>query len=228
MKMNNTISIKNLTKRFKMSNATVTALDVVSLELPKGKMIALCGPSGCGKSTLLNMLGSLDHPTSGSIELDGISITGLNGKQEVEYRRNKVGFIFQSYNLVPYLKAVENVALPMEFTQASLAEQKARAEKLLSSVGIDSDRQQHRPSKLSGGQQQRVAIARALANEPSLLLADEPTANLDETSGEQVLQLLVDLAKSGQTVIVATHNADVAALADVIVNMQNGKVVEVK
>lgn len=221
------ILIKNLTKRFKMGATSVTALDNVNLELLKGQMIALRGPSGCGKSTLLNMLGSLDRPSRGSIELDGINVAELQGKEEVEYRRSKVGFIFQSYNLVPYLKAIENVMLPMEFGSASASERRSRAQELLIRVGIDIDRQQHRPAKLSGGQQQRVAIARALANAPSLLLADEPTANLDSTSGEQVLRMLVELASNGQTVIVATHDSDVALLANIIVDLQDGRIIKV-
>lgn len=224
---NDCILIKNLTKQFRMGTTSVMALNDVNLELPKGRMIALRGPSGCGKSTLLNMLGSLDHPTNGSIELDGVNVAALKGKEEVEYRRSKVGFIFQSYNLVPYLKAIENVMLPMEFTDLSAHEREQRARELLLRVGIENDRQHHRPSRLSGGQQQRVAIARALANSPSLLLADEPTANLDSSSGEQVLNLLVELASSGQTVIVTTHDSDIASLANTIVDLQDGKVIKI-
>lgn len=223
----NKIMIKSLSKQFKVGATQVHALHNVTLELDKGQMIALRGPSGCGKSTLLNMLGSLDHPTGGVIELDGINVATLSGKDEVEYRRSKVGFIFQSYNLVPYLKAIENVMLPMEFTSLSAHQREQRARELLLRVGIENDRQQHRPSRLSGGQQQRVAIARALANSPSLLLADEPTANLDSSSGEQVLNLLVELASSGQTVIVATHDSDIASLANTIVDIQDGKVTNV-
>lgn len=223
----NKIMIKSLSKQFKVGATQVHALHNVTLELDKGQMIALRGPSGCGKSTLLNMLGSLDHPTGGVIESDGINVAKLSGKDEVEYRRSKVGFIFQSYNLVPYLKAIENVMLPMEFTSLSAHQREQRARELLLRVGIENDRQQHRPSRLSGGQQQRVAIARALANSPSLLLADEPTANLDSSSGEQVLNLLVELASSGQTVIVATHDSDIASLANTIVDIQDGKVTKV-
>ncbi len=223
----NKILIKSLSKQFKMGATKVYALKNVTLELEKGQMIALRGPSGCGKSTLLNILGSLDHPTDGVIELDGINVAALSGKDEVEYRRSKVGFIFQSYNLVPYLKAIENVMLPMEFTSLSAHEREKRANELLLRVGIENDRQHHRPSRLSGGQQQRVAIARALANSPSLLLADEPTANLDSSSGEQVLNLLVELASSGQTVIVATHDSDIASLANTIVDIQDGKVTKI-
>lgn len=222
---NNNIVIRNLTKKFKMGANIVTALDNLNLELPLGQMIALRGPSGCGKSTLLNMLGSFDHPTGGSIELNGINVAELSGMDEVGYRRTKIGFIFQAYNLVPYLKAIENVMLPMEFTSIPKDERKKRARELLLRVGIEDNRQQHKPSRLSGGQQQRVAIARAIANSPSLLLADEPTANLDSTSSEQVLQLLTELAASGQTVIIATHDADVASRASTIINMHDGKIV---
>lgn len=221
------IKIKNLTKQFKMGSDTVEALNNVSLELNGGQMIALRGPSGCGKSTLLNLLGVLDYPTNGQIEIDGIDVATLKGKAETNYRCKKVGFIFQSFNLVPYLNALENVMLPMEFTALSLPERKKRAADLLSRMGIAPDRQQHRPSRLSGGQQQRVAIARALANSPSLLLADEPTANLDSSSGKQVLNLLVELASSGQTVIVATHDSDIASLASTIVDLQDGKVTKI-
>lgn len=223
----NMILVKSLTKQFKVGATLVRALDNVNLELEKGQMIALRGPSGCGKSTLLNMLGSLDHPTSGVIEFNGINVAALSGKDEVEYRRSMVGFIFQSFNLVPYLKAIENVMLPMEFTSLSLHQRENRGNELLLRVGIEEDRQHHRPSRLSGGQQQRVAVARALANSPKLLLADEPTANLDSSTGEQILNLLVELASSGQTVIVATHDSDIASLANTIIDLQDGKVIKV-
>jgi putative ABC transport system ATP-binding protein len=219
------IRIEELGRHFLSGPKPVVALNHVSLELPRGQMIALRGPSGCGKSTLLNLLGSLDRPTEGKITVDGIDVARLQGHAEVEYRRSKVGFIFQSFNLVPYLTAVENVTLPMEFTSRSAREREERARQLLKQVGIDHDRQAHRPSRLSGGQQQRVAIARALANAPSLLLADEPTANLDSSTGSQILELLVELAANGQTVVVATHDPGVAARANMIVEMQDGRVV---
>lgn len=221
------VRVEGLSRHFTSGSEDVVALDNVNLKLPRGQMIALRGPSGCGKSTLLNLLGSLDHATEGEIEVNGIDVTELRGREEVEYRRSKVGFIFQSFNLIPYLRAVENVMLPMEFTSLSARKRKRRARQLLKQVGIGQDRQMHRPSRLSGGQQQRVAIARALANEPGLLLADEPTANLDAESGNQVLQLLVELAANGKTVVVATHNSSVAEIAHMVVDMQGGKVVSV-
>jgi putative ABC transport system ATP-binding protein len=175
-------------KHFKSGPTMVRAVDGVSFELPRGKMVALRGPSGCGKSTLLNLLGALDRPDSGSLVVDGLDVGKLRGGSEVAYRRTKVGFVFQMFNLMPHLTAIENVTLPMELMGGTnAAERRRRAEELLALVGLAPDRFSRRPTRLSGGEQQRVAIARALANDPTLIVADEPTANLDSTTGQQVI-----------------------------------------
>jgi ABC-type lipoprotein export system ATPase subunit len=201
----------------------VRAVDEVSFSLPRGKMIALKGPSGCGKSTLLNLLGALDRATAGKLEIDGIDITKLSGKDEAAYRRHKVGFVFQSFNLLPQMTALENVMLPMEFAGLTRAQQAERAHQLLRQVGLSDDRHNHRPAKLSGGQQQRVAVARAIANNPPIVLADEPTANLDGKTGRMIVELLHGLCRDGRTVIVATHDAAIADQADLILEMEDGQ-----
>lgn len=220
------VVVENLVKHFKTGPVTVRAVDDVSFRLPRGKMIALRGPSGCGKTTLLNLMGALDRPTAGHITVDGVNVGELVGRDEVTYRRHKVGFVFQIYNLVPQLSAAENVMLPMEFTGIPRREQRLRARALLKRVGIDYDRHDHRPSKLSGGEQQRVAIARAVVNEPAVVLADEPTGNLDSKTGRRIVDLLHGLSQEGRTVVVATHDSSIAARADVILEMSDGRVVE--
>ena len=217
---------EGLTKHFKSGPVTVKAVDGVSFRLPRGRIVALRGPSGCGKSTLLNLLGALDRPDSGQLNVDGVDVSGLSGGGEVEYRRRKVGFVFQQFNLVPQLSAIENVTLPMEFlgnrtNGASLT----RARELLERVGLTRDRHDRRPAKLSGGEQQRVAIARALANDPPIVLADEPTANLDSGTGRLIVELLRTLRTENRTVIIATHDDAIAAKADLILEMRDGRLV---
>ncbi|MCX5999413.1 MAG: ABC transporter ATP-binding protein [Chloroflexi bacterium] len=199
------------------------AVDGISFKLPRGKLVAIRGASGSGKTTLLNLIGALDRPTAGSIIVDGVSISGLHGSQEARYRREKVGFIFQAYNLVPNLRALENVMLPMEFLGVKKSERIARAQQLLERVKIGKGQESRRPTKLSGGEQQRVAIARALANNPPIILADEPTGNLDSKTGQRIVELLHSLTQEGKTVIVATHSAAVAARAHVVLEMDDGK-----
>ncbi len=218
---------ENLVKHFTSGPVVVKAVDGVTLTLPRGKMIALRGPSGCGKSTLLNLIGALDKPTSGQIAVDGVQLGSLSGRAEAAYRRTKAGFVFQSFNLIPQLSAVENVMLPMEFTDRPKTEREERARTLLKQVGIDDDRQNHCPNKLSGGQQQRVAIARAVANDPPVVLADEPTANLDSKTGRRIVDLLRQLSRDGRTVVVATHDIAIASHADVVVEMSDGQVVSI-
>jgi putative ABC transport system ATP-binding protein len=218
--------LEDVVKHFKSGSDTVRAVDGVSVAIPRGKLIALKGPSGCGKSTLLNLLGALDRPDSGSITVDGADITGLSGADEVAYRRDKVGFVFQMFNLMPYLSAIENVTLPMELRgKLNVQGRRTLAESLLERVNLASDRHRRRPTRLSGGEQQRVAIARALANDPPLILADEPTANLDSTTGEQIVRLLRSLASGDRTVLIATHDNTIARQADLVITMRDGKLV---
>ncbi len=218
------VVVERLVKHFESGPIIVPAVDDVSFKLPRGKMIAIRGASGSGKTTLLNLIGALDRATDGSIVVDGIEVSEMRGRSEAEYRLRKVGFVFQSYYLVPNLTALENVMLPMDLLGMKRNGQAVKARKLLERVGIDASRQARRPTRLSGGEQQRVAIARALANDPPIILADEPTGNLDSKTGERIVELLYNLAQEGRTVIVATHSAAIAALADVILEMKDGKV----
>jgi putative ABC transport system ATP-binding protein len=219
-----TAVVENVVKHFNSGGATVRAVDGVTFDLPHGKLIALRGPSGCGKSTLLNLLGALDRPDSGRITVKGEDIGDIRGGREVAYRRMSVGFVFQTFNLLPNLSALENVTLPMELAgQAGAAERQRKGAALLERVGISSDKHGRRPSRLSGGEQQRVAIARALANDPALVLADEPTANLDSTTGAAIIALLRGLAEGDRTVVIATHDNAVAQQADTVISMRDGK-----
>jgi ABC-type lipoprotein export system ATPase subunit len=218
------IDAQNLSRYYRSADTTVKALDGVSLSFPRGRMIAVKGSSGSGKTTLLNLIGAFDKPSSGSIIVDGIDVVQMKGEEEVEYRLKKVGFVFQSYYLIPNMTALENVMLPMELSGMNTKEQATKARKLLERVGIDRIRQNRRPSRLSGGEQQRVAIARALANNPPIILADEPTGNLDSTTGMNILELLCSLSHEGKTVIVATHSPEVAARADITIELLDGRI----
>jgi putative ABC transport system ATP-binding protein len=219
------IVVDGLVKQFTTPEfTTVTAVDDVSFGLPRGKMIAIRGPSGCGKTTLLNLIGALDKPTAGSIVVDGINVSEINGRDEVMYRLRKVGFVFQYYYLVPNLTALENVMLPMDLLGVDRKDREARARQLLERVGIDASHQACRPARLSGDEQQRVAIARALTNAPAVILADEPTGNLDSRTGMSIVELLYGLTQEGETVIIATHEADIAAKSDIVLEMKDGKV----
>ncbi len=221
------IVVDGLVKQFITSEfTTVAAVNGVSFSLPREKMIAIKGPSGCGKTTLLNLLGALDKPTAGSIVVDGIKVSELDGVNESEYRLRKVGFVFQYYYLIPSLTALENVMLPMDLRGMKRNGQEAGARRLLERVGIDASHQARRPTRLSGGEQQRVAIARALANGPAVILADEPTGNLDSKTSTRIVELLYSLTtQEGRTIIVATHDADIAARADMVLEMKDGKLV---
>jgi putative ABC transport system ATP-binding protein len=221
------IVVDGLVKQFITSEfTTVTAVSGVSFKLPREKMIAIKGPSGCGKTTLLNLIGALDKPTSGSIVVDGIKVSEINGRDEAEYRLRKVGFVFQYYYLIPNLTALENVMLPMDLRGMKRNGQEAGARRLLERVGLDASHQDRRPTRLSGGEQQRVAIARALANGPAVILADEPTGNLDSKTSTRIVELLYSLTtKEGRTIIVATHDADIAARADMVLEMKDGKLI---
>lgn len=218
------IKTENLKKTFKSGSSEVRAVDDLNFEVATGQLVAIIGKSGSGKSTLLALLGALDVPTSGTIEIDGQKVTGLGGKALLMYRRSSVGFVFQNYNLVPNLSALDNVMLPMEFAGMSAGERHKRAEHLLQEVGISGDILRRRPGKLSGGEQQRVAIARALANKPKLVLADEPTGNLDTQTGQKIVELLHALSRSEKTTIITvTHDQAIASHADKVFRLHDGK-----
>jgi len=218
------VEVTNLSKRYE-GRRTVHALRDVSFRVEKGEMIATMGPSGSGKSTLLNIIGGLDRPSEGSVIIDGRDTTGLNDDDLTRLRREKIGFIFQFFNLLPTLTAQENVALPLYLTGAGGKEARARALEMLERAGLG-DRTEHLPDELSGGEQQRVAMARALILSPPLILADEPTGNLDSKNGQEVLALFKRLqSRFGATVIMVTHDAKAAAFCDRILNMQDGQLV---
>lgn len=220
------VKVNGLVKQFTSGSDIVPAVDGVSFELPRGKMIAIIGPSGCGKTTLLNMLGILDKPTSGDIEVDGADVSKIHGRNEAKYRLKKVGFVFQSYYLIPSMTALENVMLPMELVGTKRSDREIKARRLLEKVGIDDGHQARRPSRLSGGEQQRVAIARALANDPSIILGDEPTGNLDSKTGRRIIELLYNITREGRTVIVVTHSSQIAARADMVLEMEDGRLID--
>lgn len=217
--------VKNLTKKFSSVNADVMALDNVNLTVNTGEFASIIGKSGSGKSTLLSMLGALDTPTSGTIEVDGIDIAKLSASKQTGYRAKKIGFVFQHYNLIPNLTALENVMLALEFGGMPSKKRKARAEQLLNDVGLESEEQLRKPYRLSGGQQQRVSIARALANRPAIVLADEPTGNLDSETGKKIFDLLHRLSRSEKTTIIAvTHDMDIAGKTDRTFKLKDGKI----
>jgi putative ABC transport system ATP-binding protein len=216
------ISIAHLTMRLKAGGQAVTILDDVSLDIPTKQMVAIVGPSGSGKSTLLGLIAGLDKPTSGSIILDGVDITGLPEREMTRYRRQKIGYIFQSFHLIPTLTAQENVAVPLELNGDPAA--RGRAEELLAAVGLR-DRSGHYPVQLSGGEQQRVAVARAFACRPPILLADEPTGNLDSATGRQVIDLLLGLNRDhGSSLVLVTHDTALASHAERIVSLRDGRI----
>ena len=219
-----TISARKLCKTFKMGDQKVEAVNQVDLDIKDGSFTVIMGPSGSGKSTLLYLLGGLEVATSGSVEVDGMFLEKMDEKALALYRKEKVGFIFQAFHLIPTMIALENVAFPMRFTGVSGWRRKERAKVLLKRVGL-SDRAHHLPTQLSGGQQQRVAIARALANDPALILADEPTGNLDRRIGAEIIDLLVELNRQKHTIIIVTHNPALTSVASAVVYMLDGRVV---
>ena len=217
------IHVENITRTYDMHGSEVRALDGVSLDVAQGEFVAITGPSGSGKSTLLNVLGCLDKPDSGSYVLDGQEVSRLDDEAISTVRNRKIGFIFQSFHLLPRLTVLENVLLPLRFTREPKPDVTARAKELLARVGL-ADRMDHRPTQLSGGQMQRAAIARSLILSPALLLADEPTGNLDSKSAADVLRLLDELHDQGQTIMLVTHDNDIAAHAPRHVRLRDGKV----
>lgn len=218
------ISIKNMYKVYEMGGEKVHALDGVDLTIDEKEFVAIVGPSGSGKSTLMNMIGCLDVPTSGTYLLDEEDISGFSDRRLAKVRNEKIGFIFQQFNLLGKMTAFENVERPAKYTNIKRSERQKRVKDALELVGL-SDRMGHRPSELSGGQQQRVAVARALVNRPPVLLADEPTGNLDSKSGVEIMNMFRKLHKSGNTVIVITHDADVAAMADRVLQIYDGQII---
>ena len=220
------VSATNLTKVYGSGETAVTALDHVSLQVNPGEFVAVMGPSGCGKSTLLHLLGGLDRPTDGYVVIDGHNLTDLSDAKLTELRRRKIGFIFQFFNLIPVLNAVENAALPVTLDGVPAVQAKASAVEWLDKVGLV-DRQMHRPDQLSGGQQQRVAIARALVAGPALVLADEPTGNLDTRASDEIAALLRQVANEwGRAVVMVTHDPRIAAYADRILFLKDGAIAD--
>lgn len=219
------IEIENLRKIFRSDTVQTVALNNVSLSICDGEFAAIMGPSGCGKSTLLNILGLLDNPTSGSYRLDGKEVGNLKESGRTEYRKGRIGFIFQSFNLIDTMTVRENVMLPLNNLPLSREEKNKRVVEALDRMGI-SHRAGHYPSQLSGGQQQRAAIARAIVGRPGLILADEPTGNLDSKNGAEVMQLLSELHKEGATIVMVTHSHRDAAVADRVINLYDGQIVD--
>ncbi|HOU42766.1 MAG TPA: ABC transporter ATP-binding protein [Anaerolineaceae bacterium] len=226
MTVDHVIEGKQITKTYQMGTVEVHALAGVDLQIARGEVVAIMGPSGSGKSTLMNILGCLDHPTSGDYILDGELVSRLRDDQLADIRNRKVGFVFQSFNLLSRTTALSNVELPLRYAGVPVKERIARASRALDAVGL-SDRIRHRPTELSGGQQQRVAIARALVNNPAILMADEPTGNLDSKSGKEIMDLLLSLNRDlGTTLIIVTHDMGIGQQAQRIIRLSDGLIVE--
>ncbi|MDE5844950.1 MAG: ABC transporter ATP-binding protein [Muribaculaceae bacterium] len=219
------LQIKNLKKVFSTDSVKTVALNDVSFNIADGSFVAIMGPSGCGKSTLLNIIGLLDNPTEGEYLLDGVEVGNLKESKRTDYRRGRIGFIFQSFNLIEEMNIRDNIMLPLNNLPLSKAEKKQRVDEAMNRMGI-AHRANHFPSQLSGGQQQRAAIARAIVSRPGLILADEPTGNLDSKNGIEVMQLLSELHREGATIIMVTHSQRDAACADYVINLFDGSIVE--
>ncbi|CDE60674.1 putative uncharacterized protein [Parabacteroides sp. CAG:409] len=218
------IKVTELSKIFRTEEIETTALNGVSFEIKKGEFVAIMGPSGCGKSTLLNILGLLDNPSSGSYELMGQEVAQLKERDRTKFRKGNIGFVFQSFNLIDELNVFENVELPLKYLNMSASERKQRVTAMLKRMNI-SHRAQHFPQQLSGGQQQRVAIARAVISNPNLVLADEPTGNLDSKNGKEVMDLLTELNSEGTTIVMVTHSQKDASVAQRTINLFDGRIV---
>ncbi|HEX3628204.1 MAG TPA: ABC transporter ATP-binding protein [Verrucomicrobiae bacterium] len=215
------IRLQNISRRYQMGAETVHALRGVSLEIARGEYVAIMGPSGSGKSTLMNLLGCLDTPTEGSYELNGAYVSEMDDNELAEIRNREIGFVFQTFNLLPRATALRNVELPLIYAGVPSDERKKTALGALTQVGL-ADRVHHKPNELSGGQRQRVAIARALVNNPAILLADEPTGNLDSKTGDEIMRLFEDLSRKGNTIIVVTHEEDIAMRSRRIIRLRDG------
>ena len=217
------LQLRGITRDFKLGAQTVHVLKGIDLDISKNEYVALMGPSGSGKSTLMNLLGCLDTPTNGSYELNGTDVSSLNDNALAEIRNSEIGFVFQTFNLLPRSTALENVALPLVYAGLSKEERLARAAEVLEQVGL-ADRMDHRPNQLSGGQRQRVAIARALVNKPALILADEPTGNLDSKTSVEIMKLFDDIQAAGNTVVLVTHEEDIAQHAKRVIRLVDGNI----
>lgn len=217
------LRVKNLSKTYMQGKIPVHALNDVSFDVEKGEFLSIVGPSGSGKSTLLSMIGLLDKPTSGSVLIDGVDITTAREGDVPKLRREKIGFVFQHFNLIPTLTALENVDIAMRFARMPKSERKKRAVELLTHMGL-ADRMNHKPSELSGGEQQRTAVARALSNHPAIILADEPTGEVDTKTRDIIVKLLKDLSEDGHTILVVTHDMAVAQQTGRIINMRDGEI----
>jgi putative ABC transport system ATP-binding protein len=215
------IRFQNISRRYQMGAETIHALREVSLEIQRGEYVAIMGPSGSGKSTLMNLIGCLDTPTSGRYELNGVDVSQMNDNQLAEVRNREIGFVFQTFNLLPRSNALHNVELPLIYAGVTAVERRKIALQALSDVGL-ADRVHHKPNELSGGQRQRVSVARALVNQPSILLADEPTGNLDSKTGAEIMELFSQLAQKGHTLIIVTHEEDIARQARRIIRIRDG------
>ncbi|MDE6017308.1 MAG: ABC transporter ATP-binding protein [Muribaculaceae bacterium] len=219
------IQLENLTKTFRTDEVETLALRGISLDINKGDFVGIMGPSGCGKSTLLNILGLLDNPTEGRYILNGTDVTDLKEKDRTAFRKGRIGFVFQNFNLIDELNIEENVELPLKYLNMAAKERKERVKEALKRMNIE-HRAKHFPQQLSGGQQQRAAIARAVVTRPELILADEPTGNLDSVNGKEVMELLTDLNREGSTIVMVTHSQHDAAFTHRIINLFDGKIVE--
>ena len=219
--MNNVIDIKGITRNFQLGQETVKVLKGIDLIIEKGEYVAFMGPSGSGKSTLMNLLGCLDTPTSGSYILNGADVSTMTDDQLAEIRNKEIGFVFQTFNLLPRTTALDNVALPMIYAGKSKTERNERAAEVLKNVGL-ADRMDHKPNQLSGGQRQRVAVGRALVNKPSIILADEPTGNLDSKTSVEIMNLFDEIHAAGNTVILVTHEEDIAEHAHRVIRLKDG------
>jgi putative ABC transport system ATP-binding protein len=217
------VELRNVRKTYRMGEELIHALDDISVDIPAGDFMSIIGPSGSGKSTLMHILGCLDSPTSGTIQLDGVMIHNASSRQLAAIRNRKIGFVFQSFNLLPKLNVLQNVELPMVYSGMGGRERRERAMAAMEKVGID-NRAKHRPSQLSGGQQQRVAIARALVNDPRIIFADEPTGNLDSHTGEVVLEMFQKFHEEGRTIILVTHDPEIAAVTPRRLEIRDGKI----
>jgi len=217
------IDLEDIRKSYRLGGVDIHALDGVDLSIHQNEFVALMGPSGSGKSTLMNILGCLDSPTSGKYELNGKDVGSMGDRQLSEIRNTEIGFVFQSFNLLPRMSSLDNVALPLVYAGVSSKQRRVRAQEMLELVGLG-DRLKNKPNQLSGGQRQRVAIARALANEPSLVLADEPTGNLDSTTAQEIMEMLATVNAQGNTIVVVTHEREIAEYAQRIIHLKDGRI----